>query len=155
MILDMLFEYLPYALITNFTPEPNNILALNSTKTYGFKRSWKVLLGICLGFTCIMIICGIVCISLKKVSDTYQNIMKYIGALYIFWLAWHIFKSKPGNILENSPKELTFLYGFIAQFVNVKVMLYGMVSISTFILPYTQSALFIFLFILLTYERMC
>ena len=55
--------------------------------------------------------------------------MKYIGALYIFWLAWHIFKSKPGNILENSPKELTFLYGFIAQFVNVKVMLYGMVSI--------------------------
>ena len=80
MILNMLFEYLPYALITNFTPGPNNILALNSTKTYGFKRSWKVLLGICLGFTCIMIICGIVCISLKKVSDTYQNIMKYIGA---------------------------------------------------------------------------
>ena len=147
MILNMLFEYLPYALITNFTPGPNNILALNSTKTYGFKRSWKVLLGICLGFTCIMIICGIVCISLKKVSDTYQNIMKYIGALYIFWLAWHIFKSKPSSILENSPKELTFLYGFIAQFVNVKVMLYGMVSISTFILPYTQSALFIFLFI--------
>ena len=58
-----------------------------------------------------------------------------------------IFKSKPNSILENSPKELTFLYGFIAQFVNVKVMLYGMVSISTFILPYTQSALFIFLFI--------
>ena len=82
MNLSMLFEYLPYALITNFTPGPNNILALNSTKTYGFKRSWKVLLGICLGFTCIMIICGIVCISLKKVSDTYQNIMKYIGTLY-------------------------------------------------------------------------
>ena len=148
MNLSMLFEYLPYALITNFTPGPNNILALNSTKTYGFKRSWKVLLGICLGFTCIMIICGIVCISLKKVSDTYQNITKYIGTLYILWLAWHIFRSKPNNILENSPKELTFLYGFIAQFINVKVMLYGMVSISTFVLPYTQSALFIFLFIL-------
>ena len=74
--------------------------------------------------------------------------MKYIGTLYILWLAWHIFRSKPNNILENSPKELTFLYGFIAQFINVKVMLYGMVSISTFVLPYTQSALFIFLFIL-------
>ena len=33
MNLSMLVEYLPYALVTNFTPGPNNILALNSTKT--------------------------------------------------------------------------------------------------------------------------
>ena len=37
--------------------------------------------------------------------------------------------------------------GFIVQFVNVKVMLYGMVSISSFVLPYTKSKLIIFLFV--------
>lgn len=147
MILEVLFNYIPYALITNFTPGPNNILALNSTKTYGFKKSWKVLLGICSGFTVIMIACGIICVSLKSISDTYQSIMKYVGATYMFWLAWHIFISKPSDVSKSSPKELTFLYGFIVQFVNIKVLLYGMVSISTFILPYTQSIFIISLFI--------
>lgn len=41
MILNMLFEYLPYALITNFTPGPNNILALNSTKLMDLKEVGK------------------------------------------------------------------------------------------------------------------
>ncbi|EJU17155.1 hypothetical protein HMPREF1127_1183 [Fusobacterium necrophorum subsp. funduliforme Fnf 1007] len=30
--------------------------------------------------------------------------------------------------------EYDFLYGFLAQFINIKVMLYGMVSLSTFVL---------------------
>ncbi|WP_035935020.1 LysE family transporter [Fusobacterium necrophorum] len=148
MTFNLLLEYLPYAIVTNFTPGPNNILALNSTRTYGFRKSSKVLLGICMGFTCIMIICGIVCIFLGNISDVYQKIMKYIGVIYICWLAWHIFNSRPVNSSENSSYELTFLHGFLAQFINIKVMLYGMVSLSTFVLPYNKSVSFLFLFIL-------
>lgn len=30
--------------------------------------------------------------------------------------------------------EYDFLHGFLAQFINIKVMLYGVVSLSTFVL---------------------
>lgn len=39
MQLSIILEYLPYALVTNFTPGPNNILALNSAKSYGLKKA--------------------------------------------------------------------------------------------------------------------
>lgn len=44
--------------------------------------------------------------------------------------------------------EYDFLHGFLAQFINIKVMLYRMVSLSTFVLPYNKSVSFLFLFIL-------
>ena len=46
---------LGYMLVCSFTPGPGNILALNTTSTYGWKRSRSLILGICLGYA----ICGI------------------------------------------------------------------------------------------------
>ena len=40
---------LGYMLVCSFTPGPGNILALNTTSTYGWKRSRLLILGICLG----------------------------------------------------------------------------------------------------------
>ena len=148
MQLSIILEYLPYALVTNFTPGPNNILELNSAKSYGLKKSRNVLLGICTGFTCIMFLCGILCISLSQISDVYQSRMKYVGAVYLLWLAWHIFISKPDAKSEVMSKKPSFMSGFIVQFVNVKVMLYGMVSITSFVFPYTKSKLIVFLFVI-------
>lgn len=147
MELNLILAYLPYALITNFTPGPNNILALNSTKLYGFKKSKNILWGICIGFSVIMLLCGLICIYIGEINPKYLHIMKYVGAGYIFWLALHILISKPSKDTEKS-ENVSFFHGFIAQFINVKVILYGTVSISTFVLPYTQSPTIIFAFVL-------
>lgn len=147
MELDLILAYLPYALVTNFTPGPNNILALTSTKLYGLKRSRNILLGICIGFSIIMILCGLICLYIGEINAKYLYFMKYVGAIYIFWLALHILMSKPIEKIEKSEK-ISFFYGFIAQFINIKVILYGTVSISTFVLPYTQSPTVIFIFVI-------
>lgn len=148
MQLNLIFQYIPYALITNFTPGPNNILALNSARTYGLAKSKNILFGICSGFTCVLLICGFLCISLNNFTNIYQGGMKYLGSIYLCWLAIHIFMNKPDKEIMNEYSNTSFWAGFLAQFLNVKVMLYGMVSISSFVLPYTQSLLVIFSFII-------
>lgn len=147
MELDLILAYLPYALITNFTPGPNNILALTSTKLYGIKKSKNILLGICTGFSVIMLLCGVICVYIGEINVKYLHIMKYVGAIYILWLALHILMSKPTKELNENGK-VSFFHGFIAQFINIKVILYGTVSISTFVLPYTQSPIIIFAFVI-------
>lgn len=92
-----------------------------------------------------MFLCGILCISLSQISDVYQSRMKYVGAVYLLWLAWHIFISKPDAKSEVMSKKPSFMSGFIVQFVNVKVMLYGMVSITSFVFPYTNQNLLFFI----------
>ena len=41
--------------------------------------------------------------------------------------------------VSGNSQGITFLTGFGLQFVNVKIILYGVTSISTFVLPYTQN----------------
>ena len=48
---------LGYMLVCSFTPGPGNILALNTTSTYGWKRSRLLILGICFGYATVQAIC--------------------------------------------------------------------------------------------------
>ena len=48
-----------------------------------------------------------------------MEVLKYIGADYILWLAIHIAFSKPST--ENAEQSASFLKGFMLQFVNVKI----------------------------------
>lgn len=46
-------------LVCSFTPGPGNILALNTTGTFGWKRSRPLILGICLGYAMVQTICSV------------------------------------------------------------------------------------------------
>lgn len=149
MIANILINYMPYALVTNFTPGPSNILALNAAKSYGINNSKKILFGICTGFTCVMALSGGICLSLKTLGNMFQEIMKYIGLIYFLWLAWHILQSKPTDTNQKTKANNSFWLGFITQFFNIKVLLYGNISLSVYILPYTDSLIVVIMFIAL------
>jgi threonine/homoserine/homoserine lactone efflux protein len=72
--------------------------------------------------------------------------MTYVGAAYILWLSWKIYKSKPHDEGEDSGRENNFVSGFLLQFVNPKVIIYGITIFATFILPYYESSISIGLF---------
>jgi cysteine/O-acetylserine efflux protein len=65
--------------------------------------------------------------------------MTYIGAVYILWLAWKTYKSDPHNDNKSEKQTNTFLSGLLLQFVNPKVIIYGVTTVSTFIVPYYSS----------------
>lgn len=130
-----------YVLVTTFTPGPNNIMSMANASRYGFKRSIKFNVGIFAGFFIIIALCSIFSIALYSFIPSIKPIMTYIGAVYIFWLAWKTLKSKPHSEDDKQKRTNTFLAGLLLQFVNPKVILYGVTTVSTFIVPYYKSAL--------------
>lgn len=129
--------FLTYTLITALTPGPNNILALNSVNQHGFGRSTRVLLGMSAGFLILMLICGVFTFTLISVLPSLTGWLRWIGAAYILWLAWRIATSAPASSNPEA-RPLSFWVSFWLQFANVKIILYGITALSTFVLPYTH-----------------
>nr|WP_272036505.1 LysE family transporter [Paenibacillus sp. JJ-100] len=66
-------------------------------------------------------------------------VLNLIGCVYMLYLAIKIMGSKPADSQENKVNHYSFLFGFTLQFINPKVILYGLTALSVFILPHTQS----------------
>ena len=133
----LISAFLTYTLITALTPGPNNILALSSVASHGLRKSMFVLAGMSVGFIITMLICAGLTFSLVMLDEGLSRTLSWIGAAYILWLAWQIAKSKPaGNDLSGKPVSFWMSLGL--QFVNVKIILYGITALSTFVLPVTR-----------------
>lgn len=147
MSVAVLSSFLTFTFITAFTPGPNNILALSSGSRYGFRGSAGVIAGICTGFLCVMIICGIAAFSLSVLSAGLITVMKYVGCAYIIWLAWKVATASTTNS-DTAQAKTDFLTAFILQFVNIKIIIYGLTAFSGFVLPYYDSYMAVAWFIL-------
>ncbi|HEY5584597.1 MAG TPA: LysE family transporter [Ruminiclostridium sp.] len=131
--------FLSYVLVTTFTPGPNNIMSMSNASRYGFKRSIMFNVGIFFGFFIIIALCSFFSVTLYSLIPSIKSIMTYIGAVYILWLAWKTYKSKPYSENKSEKHTNTFLSGLLLQFVNPKVIIYGITTVSTFIVPYYRS----------------
>ena len=143
----VLSTFLTFTFVTAFTPGPNNILALNSGSRYGFQGSLPVMLGICTGFFYVMCLCGAIALSVSVISEKMIMVMKYIGCIYMLWLAWKIASAKTEDI--DTGIKTGFMNGFILQFVNIKIITSGLAAFSGFVLPYYDTFPAIIAFILI------
>lgn len=125
-----------YTLITALTPGPNNILALSTATSHGLRQSSRVLAGMSLGFLIIMLLCAGIAFSLVSLDPRFTRVLGWVGAIYILWLALKIATSQPpGSAADVQP--IGFWASLGLQFLNVKIILYGITALSTFVLPYT------------------
>lgn len=144
-----LTPFLSYIFVTAFTPGPNNIMAMTNANQYGFKKTQKFILGISAGFIIIMLLCSYFNLLLYSLLPKAKTFMNIIGALYMAWLAFKIAMSKPHTDHSKNEKVNSFFAGFMLQFINPKIILYGITAISTFIIPYYKSSISLILFSLL------
>ena len=144
----LFLSFIGYAVATAITPGPNNFLTLNTSSTYGFKKSIPLLLGIISGVVSVLTITVVMSYSLAQILPQLTLVSKYLGSIYILWLAYHIYQSKPIQ-LDQVSKHPGFKQGYALQFVNVKILLYGITSISSFVLPYYTDLFTIALFALI------
>lgn len=140
MPLSVVASFLTFTVITAFTPGPNNILALSSGSRHGFKGCMPVVAGICLGFLCVMAACGAMSLCVSEISGNFIVFMKYIGCIYIVWLGWSVASSDNKKVTVDQ-KSSGFIEGLILQFVNVKIIIYGLTAFTAFILPYYNSVI--------------
>jgi len=144
----LFLSFIGYAIATAITPGPNNFLTLNTSSTYGFKKTLPLLMGIMCGIVSVLTITVIMSYSLVQILPQLTLVSKYLGSIYILWLAYHIYKTKPIQA-DQASKHPGFKQGYALQFVNVKILLYGITSISTFVLPYYSDFFSILLFALI------
>jgi len=144
--------FLSYAIVVTFTPGPNNILSMVNAGKTGYKRTLNFLLGIALGFFILMLLCSFFNKMLFTVLPQMQFAMSIIGTAYMLYLAFKIsglhfsFGHKISAKSQKSNSINNFQTGFAMQFVNPKVILYGITIISNFIMPYYSTTASLFLF---------
>ena len=137
MPMAVLSNFLIYCVINAFTPGPGNILALNTVTNYGYKKGKPLFFGIFAGYYVVQILCAIFVYGVNSLLPNVMEVMKYIGAAYILWLAVHIAFSKKTS--ENTEQSASFLKGFMLQFVNVKIYMFGVTALTGYVVRYMSS----------------
>lgn len=133
-----------YSVINAFTPGPGNILALNTVTNYGWKKGKPLFFGIFTGYYVVQIICALFVFGVSAFMPSVLGVMKYIGAAYILWLAIHIAISKPPS--DDEQKSASFMKGFLLQFVNVKIYLFGITALTGYVTDYSTALWVLLLF---------
>lgn len=132
MLFSTIASYLPYTLVTAFTPGPNNIVALYAVSREGWRKGKNVLLGIATGFLCVMCLCAVFCYELARYAPSAAGALKYVGAAYIVYLAIHIALSRPE---DGEGGQMSFTKGFLLEFVNIKIILSAITIYTGYVLP--------------------
>jgi cysteine/O-acetylserine efflux protein len=127
----LVLPFLSYAVVTTFTPGPNNVTASALGIRLGYRRSLSCLLGMAAGFFGLMLASGLLTGFLLRTYRVVAPWVRWIGVAYMAWLAVSLFlphRAKAGKKTE----EATFLSGFLLQLANPKVILYGITIYTSF-----------------------
>ncbi|HEK2988015.1 TPA: LysE family translocator [Proteus mirabilis] len=125
-----------FSFVTSITPGPNNIMLLASGINFGLKRTMPHAIGVSLGFFVMLLAVGIGIGALIKSSPIIYNILKYLGALYLLWLAWKTAISH--SVEQNSNKQgspLTLLEAALFQWINPKSWMMAISGITLYTSP--------------------
>lgn len=135
MQLTIFLSLVTYACATTFSPGPNNVLLLSSAGQYGFKKCLPLLRGIWTGLFTVMILCGFGCSLLGALIPAVEKYARFVGAAYIVWLGYKtLTRPVSTNTSSKESTPLTFVNGFLLQFLNVKILMLGVAAYCSFIL---------------------
>ncbi len=129
-------SFLAYMVSTAFTPGPNNIAGMSNAAQHGLKKGFIFNLGIFAGQLSVAAACAVFCNMLSQMLPKIEMPMRVIGACYILWLAWSIFRSD--GQWDNMETEARFLPGLLLCWLNPKYYFYSIVSMETYVMPYAN-----------------
>ncbi|CAI8972823.1 MULTISPECIES: LysE family translocator [unclassified Pseudomonas] len=131
--LDVLLGFALFALVTSITPGPNNTMLLASGVNFGFNRTIPHMLGITCGFFVLVLAVGF---GLGAVFQTYPllyNVLRFVGAAYLLYLAWKIAHAGPvSDSEEGRGQPISYLGAAAFQWVNPKAWIMAIGAISTY-----------------------
>ncbi|NLL36322.1 MAG: LysE family transporter [Fretibacterium sp.] len=127
-----------FVLLGTYTPGPGNIMAMNSARHAGLRRSLPFYCGLASAFGTIALLAALFNLALKTILPKIQPWLAALGGLYMIYLALKPFLpqgKKEARSLEAAP----FFVGFAVQFLNPKLVLYCIALMSSFIIPWNST----------------
>jgi cysteine/O-acetylserine efflux protein len=135
---------LTFLFITAITPGPNNLSCISMGVQHGYRRSLIYIMGIVFGMFVQAVISGLISTTLYTLFPKFESVLRYVGAIYILWLAYVTLNSKYSTD-QNGTKPLGFKNGFLLQFLNVKAIFFVLTVFTAYLQPILGNYLLIFL----------
>jgi threonine/homoserine/homoserine lactone efflux protein len=133
MTTELLLAFIAFAFVTSVTPGPNNMMLLASGVNFGLRRSLPHMFGISLGFMLLVASVGLGLGQLFEQVPLLYNVLRYLGAAYLLYLAWKIANSgAPDNQSSTAGKPFSFLQAAAFQWVNPKAWIMAIGAITTY-----------------------
>jgi threonine/homoserine/homoserine lactone efflux protein len=133
MTTELLLAFIAFAFVTSVTPGPNNMMLLASGVNFGLRRSLPHMFGISLGFMLLVASVGLGLGQLFEQVPLLYNVLRYLGAAYLLYLAWKIANSgAPDSQSDTAGKPFSFLQAAAFQWVNPKAWIMAIGAITTY-----------------------
>ena len=119
-------------IVAAYTPGPNNVIASYSGFNFGIKKTLPHIFGVTFGFTFLIFLLTIGLVNIFKVFPIIQVSLKYLGSIFLIYLAYKIYFSKLDSEKKND-NPIKFIETFLFQFLNPKGVLIGIIIVSTYV----------------------
>ena len=133
-----LLLFIPACFALNMTPGPNNLLSMNNARCYGFKAAFIAGLGRIFAFSGMIALAASGLAVVLYTSETLFFLIKLFGAMYLFWIAFNLWRSQASPVVgiernkngfglvkqefalaAGNPKAILIFTAFLPQFVDV------------------------------------
>lgn len=133
-----LLLFIPACFALNMTPGPNNLLSMNNARCYGFKTALLAGLGRIIAFSGMISLAASGLAVVLSTSKTLFFLIKVFGVLYLFWIAFNLWRSDASPVSNTghsrnhfglakqefalaigNPKAILIFTAFLPQFVDV------------------------------------
>ena len=118
--------------VAAYMPGPNNVVASYSGFNFGISKTIPLILGVTLGFTTLIFLLTVGLINIFKLYPVIQNILRYLGTLFLIYLAYKISFSKNTDD-DKKVNPVKFIDTFLFQFINPKGVILGIIIVSTYV----------------------
>ncbi len=146
---EILYTFVIATLALSVSPGPDNIFVLMQSVVNGKKYGLAVVTGLMTGCLIHTTLVAFGVSILIKQSEVLYFVIKLFGALYLFFLAYKVFKSEASvNLSEDAmPKKSVgqlFRQGFIMNVLNPKVSIFFLAFFPGFLFSETMSSVWQF-----------
>ncbi|WP_236194576.1 LysE family translocator [Pseudomonas glycinae] len=130
--------FLPACFALNMAPGPNNLLSVSNATRYGYRRACVAGIGRLLAFAGMIALAAAGLAVVLQTSELLFYGIKIVGAGYLLYLAWQLWRANPGPedtlaaptngllalarqeflVAAGNPKAILIFTAFLPQFVD-------------------------------------
>ena len=139
MPIETLMTFFVASVLLALAPGPDNIFVLTQSALNGRTSGLLVTLGLCTGLIGHTTAVAFGVAAIFQASALAFNLLKFTGAGYLLFLAWHAFRARPAGIGSGRARTLSLgrLYrrGIIMNITNPKVSIFFLAFLPQFADP--------------------